>query len=268
MILEYETQTTQETDNRYYVGALGRGLRILEAFTDAAPTLSLTEISLAVGLDKSTVFRSVHTMETLGYLIRDPQTKRYRPGLNVLRLGFAALNGLGLRQIAQPYLEALSARSEETTNMTVRVGPEVVYVARYRTRQIVSINLELGSRLPVYCTSMGKAHLIDMSRDVLRNLLGEGPYPALGPNTITNLDALEQELHLVRQRGYAVNDEELAAGLRSVAAPIRDSEGAIAAAINISVPCVRMSREELEKKLAPLVQGAARDISLALGANP
>jgi IclR family pca regulon transcriptional regulator len=266
-ISDNETPIRDGTDTRYYVAALGRGLRILEAFGDEAPTLSLTEISSAVGLDKSTVFRSVYTLEALGYLARDPQTKRYRPGLNVLRLGFAALNSMGLRPTAQPYLEALSAESGETTNMTVRDGAEVVYVARYKTSQIVSINLQLGSRLPVYCTSMGKAQLIDLSRDEVRSLLGEGPYPALGPNTITDLDGLTRELDRVRQQGYAINDEELAAGLRSVAAALRDSEGHIVAAINISVPSARVSRSELEKRLAPLVKATAHDICLALGAN-
>jgi IclR family pca regulon transcriptional regulator len=267
LILYNETQLPKGTDSRYYVAALARGLRILQVFDDHSPTLSLTEISSAVGSDKSTVFRSVYTLEALGYLARDPQTKRYRPGLNVLRLGFAALNSLGLRQIAHPYLETLSAQSGETTNMTVRDGTEVVYVARYTTSQIVSINLQLGSRLPVYCTSMGKAQLIDLSRGELSSLLGEEPYPALGPKTITHLDALVDELDQVRQRGYAINDEELAAGLRSVAAPLRNAEGEIVAAINISVPSARVSRSDLERRLAPLVKTTARDICLALGAD-
>ena len=267
LISDNETTDQNGMDARYYVAALGRGLRILEAFSDQSPTLSLTEISSAAGLEKSTAFRSVHTLETLGYLVRDPQTKRYRPGLNVLRLGFAALNSMGLRQIAQPYLETLSVESGETTNMTVRDGPEVVYVARYKTTQIVSINLVLGSRLPVYCTSMGKAQLIDLSREQLSNLLGEGPYPELGPNTITSLDDLTRELERVRRQGYAINDEELAAGLRSVAAPLRNADGEIIAAINISVPSARVSRDKLEERLAPLVKTTAHDICLALGAN-
>jgi IclR family pca regulon transcriptional regulator len=227
----------------------------------------LTEIAVAVSLDKSTVFRSVHTLERLGYLARDPETKRYRPALKVLRLGFTALDSLGLRQIAQPYLKALSEESGETTNMTVRDGKEVVYVARNRTRQIVSINLHLGSRLPVYCTSMGKVLLIDKSQDELRHLLGEGPYPARGPNTLTTLEALVAELASARRQGYAINDDELVAGLRSVAAPIRGCRGEIVAAINISVPSARVSRGELERDLAPLVTDTARDIGIALGAD-
>jgi IclR family pca regulon transcriptional regulator len=256
-----------DVESRYYIESLARGLQILEAFSVESPSLSLTEISLIVGLGKSTVFRFVYTLEKLGYLTRDPETKRYHPGLKVLRLGFTALNSMGLPQIAQPHLKALSAESGETTNMTIRDGDQVVYVARNKTQQIVGINLSVGSRLPVYCTSMGKAQLIDMSRDELCALLGEGPYPALGPNTITSLDALVVELDRVRQQGYSINNEELAAGLRSVAAPIRDCDSEIVAAINISVPSARVSRQELETVLAPMVRGTAREICLALGAN-
>lgn len=256
---------TKDTD-RYYIEALGRGFRILEAFTESEPSLSLTEISARVGLDKSTVFRLTYTLEKLGYLIRDPDTKHYRPGLGVLRLGFTTLNSLGIRQIAQPYLKTLAAQTGETTNMTIRDGKEVVYIARFRTRQIISINIQVGSRLPVYCTSMGKAQLVDMGRDELHDLLGEGPYRAMGPNTITSLDALVAELDKVRQQGYAINNEELAAGLRSVAAPVRNFEGEIVAALNISVPSVRVSRQKVESDLAPLVKATAEEISLALGA--
>jgi IclR family pca regulon transcriptional regulator len=256
-----------QADERYYIEALGRGLQILEAFSSTTPSLSLTEIAATAGLGKSTAFRFVHTLEKLGYLARDPATKRYRPGVKVLRLGFAAANSMGLRQIAQPYLKALSAQTGETSNMTVRDGAEVVYVARNSTHQIVGINLSVGSRLPAYCTSMGKAQLIDLTRDELRELLGEGPYLVRGPNTLTSVDALAAELERVRQQGYAINDEELAAGLRSVAAPIRDCDGEIVAAINVSVPGSRVSRHELEAVLAPLVKDAAHQISLALGAE-
>jgi len=251
--------------NRYYIEALSRGLQILEVFSEESPSLNLTEIASSVGLDKSTAFRFVHTLEKLGYLERDSETKQYRPGLRVLRLGFDALNSLELVQIAQPCLKALFAECGETTNMTVRDGAEIVYVARYKTRQIIAANLQVGSRLPVYCTCMGKVQLIDLSREELCDLLGQGPYPKMGPNTITALDALMAELDTVREQGYAINDEELAAGLRAVAAPVRRRGGGIAAAINVSVPTARASRQELEHDMASMVMETAREISLALG---
>ena len=253
--------------SKYYIEALSRGLQVLEIFSEESPTLNLTEIASSVGLDKSTAFRFVHTLEKMGYLERNPATKQYRPGLKVLRLGFAALNGLETAEIAQPYLKALSAECGETTNMTVRDGAEIVYVVRIKTRQIIAANLQVGSRLPVHCTCMGKAQLIDLSRQELRDLLGEGPYLEMGRNTITTLEALVDELDRVRQQGYAINDEELAVGLRAVAAPVRQRNGDVVAAINISVTTARASRRELEQVMAPMVIKAAHEISLALGAD-
>lgn len=254
-------------DSRYNIEALARGLEILALFATDRPSLKLPEIVAMTGISKSTAFRVVCTLETLGYLERDPENRGYRPGLKVLRLGFAALNSLEMAQIAQSFLKALSDSCGETTNMSIRDGAEIVYIARYATQQVISVNLQRGSRLPVYCTSMGKAQLIDLSREELVELLGEGPYPSRAPNTITCLDALISRLDNVRELGYAVNDEELAAGLRSVAAPIRGSDGRVAAAINISVPGARISRIELETQLAPKVVAAAGEISAALGAS-
>jgi len=253
-------------EKKYYIQSLGRGLQILEVFSEASPSLTLTEIASTVDLDKSTVFRFVYTLESLGYLERDPETKQYRPGLKVLHLGFASLNSLEMAQIARPYLKALSDECGETTNMTIRDGAEIVYVARNKTQQIISVNLHLGSRLPVYCASMGKAQLIDFSRQELCELLGEGPYSKRGPNTIITLNGLAAELDEVRRQGYAINDEELTAGLRSVGAPVRGAGGQVVAAINISVPSIRVSRQELKAVLAPMVVDTAHQISLALGA--
>ncbi|HET90131.1 MAG TPA: IclR family transcriptional regulator [Chloroflexi bacterium] len=254
-------------DNRYFVVALERGLKILEAFSEQNRSLTLTEISSAVELNKSTTFRFIYTLENLGYLERDPETKRYRPGLKVLRLGFVALNSLELVQIARPYLKALSTRCGETTNMTIRDGDQIVYVARNKTQQVISVNLQLGSRLPVHCTSMGKVQLVDLSREELDQLLGPGPYPVLGPNTIRTFDGLTAELEKIRRQGYAINDEELAAGLRSVAAPIRGYQNKVVAAINISIPSARASRQEMEETLVAMVVETAQEISLALGAT-
>jgi len=251
----------------YHIEALERGLRVLEAFSPDAPSLSMTEIAEQTGLNKSTAFRVMHTLDRLGYLKRDPDTKRYRPGLKVLRLGFSVLNSLEMVQIAQPYLKALSAQSGKTTNMTVRDRAEIVYVARIKVQQILAVDLQLGSRLPVYCTSMGKAQLIDLSSDDLLQLLGPGPYPVMGPNTITTLERLVDELDQVRSQGYAINDEELAVGLRSVGAPLLGQGRQVIAAINISIPSARASRQEMEETLAPMVVEAADEISSLLGAD-
>ncbi len=253
--------------SRYKIEALARGLEILSLFTTERPSLNLTEIVTATQLNKSTVFRLAATLEMLGYLERIPITRCYRPGLKVLHLGFAALNSLEISQIAQPYLTSLSNETGETTNMTIRDGAEIIYIVRIPSRHIISVNVQRGTRLPAYCTATGKALLSDLSRQELFDLLGEGPYLKQGPNTITCLDALISELERVRQQGFAINDEELAAGLRSVAAPIRGPDKEVIAAINISVAGSRMSRQELESRLALKIMDTARQISFALGAK-
>ena len=256
-----------DKESKYHIEALERGLRVLEAFSRESPSLSMTEIADHAELTKSTAFRFTYTLEELGYLERDPETKRYRPGLKVLRLGFSALNSLEMGQVAQAHLKALSARSGMTTNMTVRDEKDIVYVVRNKTQEILGLDLHVGSRLPVYCTSMGKAQLIDFSQQDILGLLGPGPYPETAPNTITTLDGLVSEIEAVRQQGYAINDEELTAGLRSVAAPIRGPQKEVIGAINVSVPSARASRTELEETLAPMVIQTAGEISLALGAD-
>lgn len=253
---------------RYFVSTLARGVQVLEAFSLDHPQLTLTQIAAKVDLDKSTAFRLVYTLEQLGYLDRDPLTRLYRLGLKPVQVGLTALNSLDLVQAAQPHLKALFVQCGETTNMAVRDGAEILYVARHRTQQVLNVGLEVGSRLPVWCTAMGKVQLIDLPTEEVCDLVGGHVLPPAGPNAHRDLDALLVDLQSVRDRGYALNDEELVVGVRSVAAPVRDGSGRIVAAINISVPGARVSRAELEARLAPMVVETAAKISRALGAPP
>lgn len=253
-------------NGRYFVSTLARGMQVLEAFSRESPQLTLTEIVSKVNLDKSTAFRLLYTLEQLGYVERDERTRLYRLGLKPVQLGLTALNSLDLVQAAQPHLKALFSRCSETVNMSVRDGCEIFYVARHKTQQVLNVGLEVGSRLPVWCTSMGKAQLIDLSPDELRDLLGNDEFPPAGPHAHRDLATLMADVETVRARGYAVNDEELAMGVRSVAAPIRDGNGKVVAAVNISVPSVRVTRAELEARLAPMVVETGTKISQALGA--
>lgn len=253
-------------NGRYFVSTLARGMQVLETFSQTSPQLSLTQIASRLDLDKSTAFRILYTLEHLGYLERDARTRLYRLGLKPVQIGLTALNSLDLVQTAQPHLKALFDKCGETTNMAMRDGREIFYVARHKTQQVLNVGLEVGSRLPACCTSMGKAQLVDLSPEELRDLWGDEAFPPAGPKALPNLAALRADLDLVRARGYALNDEELAVGVRSVAASVRDSSGRIVAAVNVSVPSVRVSRAELESRLAPMVVETAGKISQALGA--
>jgi len=142
--------------SQYQIESLLRGLQVLSLFNRETSSLSLTDIKDIANLNKTTAFRIISTLEAAGYPERDPDTKRYRPGLKVLQLGFTAISSLEFRQVARPYLRQLSQDADETVSMSVLDGMDVVYVDRVRKKQIVGVVLGLGSRIPAHCGSMGK----------------------------------------------------------------------------------------------------------------
>lgn len=248
----------------YQIGSILRGLQVLSLFNHHTSTLSLTEIANAAGLNKTTAFRIVSTLESAGYLKRDPETKRYRPGLKVLQLGFAAISSLEFRQVARPYLQHLSETAKETASLSVLDGMEVVYVDRVRQQQIVGVLLGIGSRIPAQCASMGKVMLANLPSEELETLLSQ-PLKPCTPHSLVDRQALEAEFDQVRARGYALNDEELELGLRAVAAPIWDHSSQVVAAINVSGSARTISFQRMVEELAPAVMETARQISQAIG---
>ena len=251
--------------SRYSIETLERGLSVLTLFSDSSSELTLTEISRSTNLNMTTSLRIASTLEAAGYLQRDPKTKRYRPSLKVLQLGFSALRSLDIQQTARPHLERLSRETSETVSHAVLDGLEIVYVDRIRNRAIVGVVLGMGSRLPAHCTSMGKAMLAYLPGDQLKTRLDGAVLEACTRNTIIETDSLEADLTKVRRRGYAVNNQELAVGLRAVAAPIWGEHGRVVAAINISGSTETISRSRLKQKLVPLLAKTAAEISQELG---
>lgn len=251
--------------SRYSIETLERGLSVLTLFSHDSSELTLTEISRSADLNMTTSLRIASTLEAAGYLRRDPETKRYRPGLKVLQLGFSALRSMDIRQAARPILERLSRSSGETVSLSVLDGLEIVYLDRVRNRQIVGVMLGLGSRLPANCTSMGKAMLAHLPGDQLKSLLNGNTLEACTASSIVEPESLRADLERVRRRGYAINNQELAVGLRAVAAPIWDEYGGVIAAINISGSTETISRSRLRQELAPLIVETAEEISQTLG---
>jgi len=213
----------------------------------------------------TTSLRIASTLEGAGYLRRDPETKRYRPSIKVLQLGFSALRSMDIRQSARPYLERLSKETGETVSLAVLDGLEIVYVDRIRNRQIVGVVLGMGSRLPAHCTSMGKAMLAYLPEDQLKTRLNGAVLAACTGNTIVEIDSLAADLAKVRRKGYAINNQELAVGLRAVAAPIWGEHGQVVAAINISGSTETISRSRLKQELVPLLSTTSGEISQSLG---
>jgi IclR family pca regulon transcriptional regulator len=253
------------TEAKYTLETLLRGLNILSLYTRETPALTLTEITKATNLNKTTVYRILTTLENTGYLIRDPETKRYRPGLKVLQLGFASISSLEVRQVARRHLEQLSQQVGETVSLSVLDGSNIIYIDRVRNRGIVGVILGIGSRLPAHCASMGKAMIAHLPATELRQYLNEVVPEPCTPKSLVDRQALEAELAQVRKQGYATNDEELELGLRAVAAPIWDNSNRVVAAVNITGSTSSISQERMVGELAERVRNTAAQISQALG---
>jgi len=249
----------------YHVESLARGLAVLSAFSEEQPDLSLTDISQRLELNKTTTFRLLSTLESLGYVKRDPQTKLYHPGVEVLRLGFLVLNNLEVRQIAAPYLRRLVDEVEETVNLAVLDNYEVVYIDRVGSKHLVNVYRPVGSRLPAYCTSAGKAILAHLPPDQLEAVLAATTWEKYSEHTITTPEALKENLALIQTRGFSDSDGEMLQELRDVSAPIYQYDGQVVAAVNISVPVHRVSYEKLISELGPKVVNMGWKISEALG---
>ncbi|MFG1990783.1 IclR family transcriptional regulator [Actinoplanes sp. NPDC048988] len=251
--------------------SLERGLRILTEFAENGPVLGIADLAREVGLNRSTTHRYVATLAGLGFLQQDPDTRKYSLGPRVADLGFAAISSMEITGVAASYLQDLSDETGYAASMAVLDGADIVYVERRRSRRQtgvhVDLNLHVGSRLPAYCTAMGKVLLAYREPAALRPLLDRMDLVRRGPKTITVREQLAGALAAVRRGGLAVNDEELAPGLRSIAAPLRDRSGQVVAAINIAVHLTTWtaSVESVIARLSgPLLRTAA-DISHQLG---
>jgi IclR family transcriptional regulator, pca regulon regulatory protein len=249
--------------------SLERGLAILSSFDPDRPLIGVSELSRDLELSRSTTHRYIATLAQLGYLQQDPESKRYRLGPKVLDLGFSAINSMDLREISAPYLRQLSDETGYTVNLAILDGTDVVYIERCRTarpgQRDIDLNLHVGARLPAYCTALGKAILAFIPEQQLRRVIEQIDFAPRGPNTLTDPKALRAELGRIRESGIAVNDEELAYGLRSIAAPIHSQSGEVVAALNLAVHRTMVAMDELIERFGPAVTRAARDISLGMG---
>ena len=251
--------------NDKFINSLRRGLSLLSILSRSSSLLSLTEISHQLHLQVSTVQRLTYTLRELGYLNRDEETKKYSLGPGAFSLGASIIGDLDLRKIAYPYMEKASKKIGEVVNLGILDGTETVYVERIKTEQLININLNIGSRFPAFCTSVGKAILAFLPEDRLEEVLNKTEFIPFTSNTIKDREELKQELDRVRTRGFAINNEEDVYGIRTVAAPVRDFRGEVNAAVNFSVPSVRVSKRKLETDLARKITETANKISFAFG---
>ena len=225
-------ETARPTGGPEFVQSLARGLDVITAFDAQHRELTLTDVARRTGLTRATARRFLLTLVRLGYVRQDDQRFALTP--RVMRLGYAFVSGLPLSEIAQPHLKELSAELGESASVSVLDGGDILYVVRVPTRRIMATPIPIGTRFPAHATSMGRVLLAALPEAELDAHL-EGPLEALTPHTLTDPDALRAELARVREQGYAVSEQQLALGLRSVAVPLRERDRVVAA-VNVSMP--------------------------------
>lgn len=249
---------------RYQVSTLTRALDILEALTRREPELTLTEIADRVGLPLSTTTRLTAVLEERGYLERVPGTDAYRIGVRAFEVGNLYIQATSLEAEAQPILRTLARICNQTANLAVLDRQHVVHIAVVPPDRPMRYWATVGQREEAYITGLGKILLAGLSDDEVRARFKDYPFVAHTPKTITSVDALLEQVAKARENGYAIDDEESNVGLRCIAAPVRNHQGEVVAAISISGPAFEVSLEP-DAECLQAVRKAGHDISARLG---
>ena len=242
-----------------FVEALARGLDVLACFDADHRSMTLSEVATAAGLARPTARRLLLTLQELGFVRSSGGAFTLTP--KVLSLGMAYIGALGLWEIARPHLEDLVARTGESSSMAQLDGSDIVYVARVSVPKLIALRVEIGTRFPAVQTSQGKVLLAALSPAQLEAVLAQPSRAGLPPYIGGSPEQLHDELTQVRARGWALADEELAPGVRSVAAPVRDREGVVRAAMNVTVHAAETSTQRLLAEHLPLLLRAAGEVS-------
>ncbi|MGH8289122.1 MAG: IclR family transcriptional regulator domain-containing protein [Steroidobacteraceae bacterium] len=245
-----------------FMTSLARGLHVIRAFSGVDRRLTIADVSRATGLTRAVVRRCLYTLRELGYAETDGRTYRLQP--RILNLGYAYLSTAPIPLAAQAVLEELSEQLGEATSVAVLDDGAVVCVARAATRRIMAVTLSVGSRLSAYCTALGRVLLASLPAEQATQELSKFELVAHTRFTVTSRRRLEEILTQARADGFAINDQELEVGLRSIAVPVRNVIGATVAAMNVSIQASRISRRELLEKELPALKAAAERLGSQL----
>ncbi|OJU01179.1 MAG: IclR family transcriptional regulator [Rhizobium sp. 63-7] len=234
---------------RDMMGSLAKGLKVVEAFTAENPRLSIAQAAEIAGLDRATTRRCLLTLAELGYCAYDGKFFTVTP--RVLRLGTGCLATMPLPRIVQPFLDVLSEQIGQSTSVSILDETEIVYIARAAQRRVMSIALMPGSRLPAYCTSMGRVLLAAAGEETTLRLLTASPLVARTEYTVTDIDTLMAEIAKVKERGFAAINQEVEMGLCSIAVPLKAANGRTVAALNVGLAAGKASMEDIEQMFLP-----------------
>jgi DNA-binding IclR family transcriptional regulator len=251
-----------ETSKTYQIKVLEKTIRILNLFDQKGKELAARQIYQALDLNKSTTLRILNILENAGYLERDPNTLKYRLGFKLFFLGSLAEGYAELVRLAHPFLEELNEKCDETVQLTVLDHGEVLYLDKLEGKKPVRVVSRVGQKLPAHCTALGKVLLSFLSNEALDEIIRERGLTRFTKNTITSRTALKIELEKVREKGYAIDNEEVDEGLKCLATPLRDSDNEVIAAISIAAPRERLRSKEIES-LIPEIKKTSAAISEA-----
>ncbi|MGE4406947.1 IclR family transcriptional regulator domain-containing protein [Pseudomonas sp.] len=251
------------TGDPNFMTSLARGLAVIHAFQERKRHLTIAQISHRTEIPRAAVRRCLHTLIKLGYATTDGRTYSLLP--KVLTLGHAYLSSTPLAVTAQPILDRLSDQLHEACSMATLEGDEVLYVARSATPQrLISVDLSVGSRLPAYCTSMGRILLAALDDAALEDYLEHANLQIKTSRTLHTPEAIRESIAEIRQQGWVIVDQELEVGLRSLAVPLKDSAGQVLAALNVGTHAGRVTRQELISRFLPVLLDASKELSTRL----
>jgi IclR family pca regulon transcriptional regulator len=245
----------QAGNDRDFVASLEKGLLVIEAFDASRPRLTLSDVAKLTGITRAAARRYLRTLTKLNYADFDGRYFSLSP--RILRLGYAYLSSTSLSTRLQPFLERISEETGESSSAAILDGDDIVYIARSATRRIMSIGLGVGSRLPAYCTSLGRAILAYQPEKEIEAYLQRVRLEPRTPKTVTSKAELRTILEATRAQGYALVNEELEFGLRSISVPLIQKNGQVLIALNVSAQAGRISAAEMEKQLLPSLRAAS-----------
>ncbi|MCL4313901.1 MAG: helix-turn-helix domain-containing protein [Actinobacteria bacterium] len=261
-----QPENAAKRNDRNFVSSIERAFAVVRSFDASSPELSLSEVAARTGLDRATARRYLLTLEQLGYVARHDRYFTLRP--RILELGYAYLSSLDLTGIAQPILARLVERSGESSAVTVLDGDEVVYVAVANAERRLAIRLTVGNRLPAYCTAMGRVLYSGLDDSELEQILQSHSYAPQTDKTVYQPSELLEIVKHVREQGYAIVDQEMVLGVRSVAVPLFGKDEHVTAAVSISSPAARVKISELRGSLLEAARWAAQEMHANLVATP
>jgi DNA-binding IclR family transcriptional regulator len=261
---ENMTQTRRKKTD-YIIQSVDHALDVLEAFQGEEDELGITELSRRLRLHKNNIFRILATLENRGYIEQNRITDNYRLGLGTLELGQTYIRHTGLLRIARPVMEELNKKVNENIYIGILKDRYAFYLDVVESNHTVRVLSRVGCRVPTYCAAIGKAQLAYEAPETIMEVLGKRELKKFTAKTLSDREKVIEHLVLVKELGYAIDDEEWDEGVRCVGAPIFDYTRKAVGAISISAPSVRMSMEKLKKEYVPLVKKACEEISTRLG---